>query len=105
MDSSQIHSTTDPLVKAKLLKREQKHKSIIVHYTYEKRFAHYKSKIHQIWNPSFPPSTGINTKLIVGTCNQANLTQELVRRSPTEEKKKEITLQAITSQQLFYFLF
>jgi hypothetical protein len=88
MDSSQIHSTTDPLVKAKLLKREQKKKSIIVHYTYEKRFAHYKSKIHQIWNASFPPSTGIDRKLIIGTRNQANLTKELVRRSPRPEENK-----------------
>ena len=82
MDSSQIHSTTDPLVKAKLLKRQQKDKSIIVHYTYEKRFAHYKSKIHHLWDASFPASTGINTRLIVGTRNNPNMTKELVRRSP-----------------------
>jgi hypothetical protein len=49
MDYNQIPSTIDPLVKAKLLKRkEKKEKSIIVHYTFERRFAHYKSKIHQI---------------------------------------------------------
>ncbi len=46
MDYSQINSTTDPLAKAKLLKRQQKDNSIIVHYTYERRFAHYKTKIH-----------------------------------------------------------
>ncbi len=89
MDSSQIHSKADPLVKAKLLKREQKDKSIIVHYTYEKRFAHYKTNIHQIWNALFPYSTGIHTKLIVGTRNHVNLTNQLVRRSPRRETKKK----------------
>ena len=84
MDSSQINSTTDPLVKAKLLKRQQKKKSIIVHYTYEKRFTHYKSKIHHLWNASFTASTGINTRLIVGTRNNPNMTKELVRRSPQQ---------------------
>jgi hypothetical protein len=88
MDSTQIHTTTDPLIKAKLLKREQKAKSIIVHYTYEKRFAHYKIKIHQIWSTFFPPSRGIHTKPVIGTRNHANLTNELVRRSPSETNMK-----------------
>ena len=88
MDSRQINSTTDPLVKAKLLKRQQKDKSIILHYTYEKRFARYKSKIHHLWNASFPASTGINTRLIVGTRNNPNMTKELVRRSPQQQRLK-----------------
>ena len=88
MDSSQINSTTDPLVKAKLLKRQQKDKSIILHYTYEQRFTRYKSKIHHLWNASFPASTGINTRLIVGTRNNPNMTKELVRRSPQQPKLK-----------------
>ena len=81
MDYSQINSPIDPLVKAKLLKRQQKRMSIIVHYTYEQRFAYYKPKIHQIWNASFPIATGIDSKLIVGTRNNSNLTKELVRRT------------------------
>ena len=88
MDSTQIHTITDPLVRVKLEQREQKAKSIIVHYTYEKRFAYYKSKIHQIWNTFFTPSQGIHTKLVVGTRNHANLTNELVRRSPKETYEK-----------------
>ena len=83
MDPSQINSTADPLIKAKLSKRQEREQSIIVHYTYERRFAHYKSKIHQIWNTSFPKATGIDNKLIVGTRNHLNLTRELVRRSPS----------------------
>jgi hypothetical protein len=82
MDYNQINSPIDPLVKAKLLKRQQKDKSIIVHYTYERRFQHYKSKIHQIWNASFQKTTALESKLIVGTRNNPNLTKELVRRSP-----------------------
>jgi hypothetical protein len=90
MDYNQIPLTIDPLVKAKLLKTQQKEKSLIVHYTYERRFAHYKSKIHHIWNASFQHETVIDTKLIVGTRNNSNLTKKLVRRSPrVEEKEKE----------------
>jgi hypothetical protein len=89
MDYNQINSTIDLLVKAKLLKRQQKDKSIIIHYTYERRFAHYKSKIHQIWDASFPKTTGIETKLIVGTRNNPNLTNEIVRRSSRLEKEKK----------------
>ena len=45
--------------------------------------------VHQIWNAFFPPSTGIHTKLVVGTRNHANLTNQLVRRSPPRKKKKK----------------
>jgi hypothetical protein len=89
MDYNQIPSTIDHLVKAKLLKRQQKEKSIIVHCTYERRFAHYKSKIHQIWNTSFHSTSVTETKLIVGTRNNPNLTKELVRRSPRPPKQQE----------------
>jgi hypothetical protein len=86
MDYDQIPSTIDPLVKAKLLKRQQKEKSLIVHYTYERRFAHYKSKSHHIWNQSFHSTTAMQTKLIIGTRDNPNLTKELVRRSPRTKK-------------------
>lgn len=94
MDPSKINSTVDLLVKNKLLKQQQKHKSIIIRYNYEQRFAHYKSKIHHIWNASFDPKTVIDTKLIVGTRNNSNLTNEVVRRSLCIEKaEKEKTQQ------------
>jgi hypothetical protein len=89
MDYNQISSTIDPLVKAKLLERTQKRNSIIIHCTYEKRYAYYKSKIHQLWNAFFNHTKGIDTKIIVGTCNNPNLTNELVRRSPRAEEKKK----------------
>jgi hypothetical protein len=89
MDYTQIPSTIDILVKAKLLKRQEKEKSIIVHYTYERRFASYKSKIHQIWNQSFHSTSAIETKLIIGTRNNRNLTEELVRRSPRQPIPKK----------------
>ena len=89
LDPSQIDCTIDPLVKLKLLKRQRKHNSIIIHYKYERRFAHYKSRIHQLWNGTFPPMNAIDTKLIVGTRNNPNLTKELVRRSPYARTKQE----------------
>ena len=81
MDYNQIPSTIDPSVSVKLLNRQQQ-KSTIVHYTYEGRFAHYKSNIHKLWNASFPTGIGIESKLIVVTRNNYNSTKELVRRSP-----------------------
>ncbi len=86
MDYNHIPSTIDPLVKAKLLKRQDKEKTIIVHYTYERRFAQYKFKIHQIWNQSFHSISAMETKLIIGTRNNRNLTKELVRQSPRLQK-------------------
>ncbi len=68
------------------MKRQQKEKSIIVHNIHEQRFAHYKSKIHQIWNRSFHSTSAMETKLIVETRNNLNLTKELVRRSPRPQK-------------------
>ena len=88
MDTSQIHSTIDPLVKMKLLKRQQKQNSIIIHYTYEWRFLHYKSRIHHYCNTTFPNITDIDTKLILGTRNNPNLTKRLVRRSPYRIKRQ-----------------
>jgi hypothetical protein len=91
MDPNNINPTIDPLIKAKLLKRQQKDKSTIIHYTYERRFTHYKSNIHRLWNASFHASTGIDIKLIVGTCKNPNLTNELLHRSPPREKEKRTT--------------
>lgn len=84
MDYDQIPSAIDPLVKVKLLRKQRKETSIIIHYSYEKRFAHYKSKIHHIWDTSFPPITGIDSKIVVVIRNNSNLTKELVRRSPPD---------------------
>ena len=88
MDYNEVKTTTDPLVKAKLLRRRQKERSIILHYTHERRFAHYKSNIHKLWNESFPLATCIDSKLIVGSRNNSNLTKELVRRSPLQRKRQ-----------------
>ena len=88
LDPNQINVTTDPLVKVKLLGRQQKRNSIIVHSNYGRRFAHYKSRIHQFWNVTFPTSTGIDTKLIAGTCNNPNLTRKSVRRDPSLQTQR-----------------
>jgi hypothetical protein len=79
------------------LKRQQKHKPIIVHYTYERRFVHYKSKIHQICNASFQKTRGIEMKLIVGTRNNPNVTDKLVRRSSPKPKHEDTTTTSITT--------
>jgi hypothetical protein len=48
MDYDDPPTNVHPLVKAKLLKRRERAQSIILHYTHEQRFSHYKRAIHQM---------------------------------------------------------
>ena len=50
IDYNQVNTAIDSLVKAKLPRRRQREQSIILHYTHERCFAHYKSNIHKLWN-------------------------------------------------------
>ena len=68
-----IPPNTDPLVKAKLLKRQQRAKSVILHYTHEQRFSHYKRDIHRMWNDTFHNTPLHSATLVVGTRNNPNL--------------------------------
>jgi hypothetical protein len=86
MDYNLPNSSADPLVQSKLLKRKQQTTTvipIIIRYTHEQRFNHYKPMIHRNWNDLFHHTPVTDTKLIVGTKNNLNLTKELVRRSPS----------------------
>jgi hypothetical protein len=94
LDYNNINVITDPLVISKLLKRQPKSNSLIIHYTYEQRFAYYKSLIHKYWGKSLQNILVIDNLLIIGTRNNPNLTQELVRRSPYTPKVTE-TVQKI----------
>jgi hypothetical protein len=76
----------DPLIKEKILKRRDKEKSIFLHYTHEKRFFNYKRTIHELWTQTFRDTTVEETRLIVGTRNNPNLTRELVRRCPQSSR-------------------
>jgi hypothetical protein len=89
MDYNQINSSVDTLVRSKLLKRQQKQQanSLIIHYTHEQRFVHYKSAIHRMWANAFQSTPIMNTLLIVGTCNNPNITRELIRLSPFSATK------------------
>jgi hypothetical protein len=87
MDYEAIPVNIDPLVKAKLLKRRDRAKSVILHYTHEQRFAHYKRAIHRMWNDTFHNTHLQAATLIVGTRNNPNLEKELVRRNPFPKKK------------------
>ena len=91
MDYDDPPSNVHPLVKAKLLKRKERAKSIIIHYTHEQRFSHYKRAIHQMWNDSFHNTPLQTTTLIVGTRNNPNLGNELVRRNPFPKNKTTTT--------------
>ena len=82
LDYEAIPANIDPLVKAKLLKRQQRAKAMILHYTHEQRFSHYKRAIHRMWNDTFHNTPLHSTTLIVGTRNNPNLGKELVRLNP-----------------------
>ncbi|CAF4375325.1 unnamed protein product [Rotaria sordida] len=82
MDYNNIPSNIDPLIKAKLLKRRERGNSIIIHYTHERRFSHYKRAFHQIWNDTYHNTPVQTTKLTVGSRNNPNICKKLVRRNP-----------------------
>ena len=86
LDYNNINLSTDPLVQSKLLTRQRKSNSLIIHYTYENRFAYYKSLIHKNWANFIKSISIIDNLLIIGTRNNPNLTKELVRRSPYNSK-------------------
>ena len=82
MIHGEMHSAENPLVQSILLKWRNKQDAVIIHYTHESRFSHYKSAIHEIWKNNFGETPVISSRLIVGTRNNLNLNRELVRRSP-----------------------
>jgi hypothetical protein len=82
IDYNNIELNIDPLIKENLIKRRERANSIIIHYTHEKRFSHYKRAFHQVWNDTFHNTPLETTKLIVGGRNNPNICKELVRRNP-----------------------
>jgi hypothetical protein len=91
MDYDDPPTNVHPLVKAKLLKRKERAKSIILHYTHEQRFAHYKRAIHQMWDDTFHNKPLHSTTLTVGTRNNPNLGKELVYRNPLSKNGRRNT--------------
>jgi hypothetical protein len=84
--------STDPLVQSKLLKRKQRANALtplIIHYTYDRRFAHYKSKIHQQWSDSFRHAPLTETKLLVGTKKQPKSHTRISTSWPLFSKNNE----------------
>jgi hypothetical protein len=73
----------DPLVKARLNKQSKFDNNLIIHYTYEKRLQSNKTAIHHLWHQTFEQTPVIKTRLIIGTRNSRNITQELVHHRQT----------------------
>ena len=88
IDYNNIPPNTDPLIKAKLLKRKERADCILLHYTYEKQFSRYKREIHQIWDDTFQNTPIQATTLIVGSRNNPNISKELIRRNPFTKTKQ-----------------
>ena len=82
MNYDDFPANVHPLVKAKLVKRRERAKSVILHRTHEQRFCHYKRTIHQMWRSTFHDTPRHLATLIVGIRNNPNLGEELVRRDP-----------------------
>ncbi len=74
--------TDNPLVKARLQKQTKFDSNLIFHYTHEKRLQCNKTDIHQLWNQAFQQTPVMDTRLILETRNNRNLTRELVHRCP-----------------------
>lgn len=82
----------DQLLAKKLKQKQDKYNSeypMIVHYTHENRYRHYKRQLHKIWDRAFINTPIQQLKLIVGSINSRNLTQEIVRRAPNHRQKQQ----------------
>lgn len=86
IDFNHIPTELDPLIKSKVLQRQDKAKRIFLHHNYEKQYVHHGKDIHRLWNRLFARTPIEETRLIVGTRNNPNLMNELVRRNPKIEK-------------------
>ena len=82
-------SHTDSLISFHFEKKKKK-KSVeypmIIHYTHEQRFKHYKFMLQKIWHDSFRKTQIASRRFMVGTRNNPNLTREFVRRRPYTPK-------------------
>jgi hypothetical protein len=101
MAYNNFHRNIDPLAKAKFLKQRERANSIILHYTHEKRFSHYKRAIHQIWNDKFHNTPVQTTKLIVGSRNDPNLCKEFVRRDLFTKNRSTNNKKPTTTNSIF----
>ncbi|CAM4845825.1 unnamed protein product [Rotaria magnacalcarata] len=83
-DDKTQNISIDSLVYTKVHKKDNStifNCPIIIHYTHENQYAHYKSNIHKAWQESFHRTPVITTKLVVGSRNNPNLTKELWSKS------------------------
>ena len=59
-------------------------KTLIIHYTHEKRLESLKRDMHKIYNDVFKNTPVEDLKLIVGTRNRRNAGNELIRKRPSQ---------------------
>ncbi len=59
--------------------------NLIINYAHEARLTTYKRDIHQLWDQTFKEIPVVKTKLIVGSRNNPNAAQILVRRRPAKK--------------------
>ncbi|CAF1366004.1 unnamed protein product [Adineta ricciae] len=97
MDYNNFPPDIDPLVKEKLLKRRDRANSIIIRYLHEKRVAHYKKTIHQLWHDTFYNTPIQTTRFLVATRNNPNITKELIRRNPFTKNRHDRHQQSSTN--------
>jgi len=57
-------------------------KTLIIHYTHEKRFSSFKRDMHLIYDRTFLQHIGHDIKLIVGNRNRRDRTRELITKRP-----------------------
>jgi hypothetical protein len=86
MDYNNFDPNIQTLIKLMLLKRQQRANSIILHYTHEQHFSHHKQTIHHKWNDTFDNTPLRESRFIVGTRNNPNISKELIHKSPYIKK-------------------
>jgi hypothetical protein len=66
---------------------------LFVHYTHEKRFEPFKRDMHHQYDDIFGHTPAMEAKLIVGTRNRRNATNELIRKRPKKTLLRDIFTQ------------
>ena len=86
--SSNEESISESTVQSRKKPPSKWDSNLIIHYSYENRLSTYKNDIHQLWNQHFRQTPVINTRLIIRTKDNPNLTERLVRRQPNSRQRK-----------------
>ncbi|CAF3378003.1 unnamed protein product [Rotaria socialis] len=92
IDKNMQNQLVQPTDKNEITKR----KSLIIHKRHEQRLTQNQHHIHELWMRTFHGTDVANTDLIVGTCLNRNLKQELMPKMIKSNRRAGINHETAT---------